>query len=64
MPDSDEYEDEKEDEDEDDDVMQDAADFEDHEIADKCKLSVSQMLCHLSKSSASNPRLFAVTVAR
>ena len=55
MSDSDDYEDEPEDEEEEEEeaVMQDAADFEDYEIADKCKLSVSPMLCHYSKTSAS-----------
>ena len=56
MSDSDDYEDEPEDEEEEEEeeaVMQDAVDFEDYEIADKCKLSVSPMLCHYSKSSAS-----------
>jgi hypothetical protein len=56
VSDSDEYEDEEEDEEEeeeeDDAVMQDAADLEDYEIADKCELSVSLMLCQYLKSSA------------
>ena len=63
MSDSDDYEDEEEEE-EDEAVMQDAADFEDYEIADKCKLSVSPMLCHACSSLARQyPRLFTVTVA-